>query len=83
MPDTKSNNNEFSIPHSTFRRLVKEMVGVNNFVSADALDILQRASEDHVTEVLDKAATLAAYGDRTTVYASDVSLVQELGCKVR
>jgi histone H3/H4 len=54
------------------------MVGARFNVSANALDVLQGASEEHVEELMDKAATVAAYGSRSTVYANDLVLVQQL-----
>jgi len=66
------------IPESTFRRLVKEMVGPDCYVSSDALKYMQHASETHLTETFSKAAQLAAHGSRTTVYPSDVAMVTTL-----
>ena len=77
----KTTQREFAIPQSTFRRLVKEMVGEKNNVSADALQVLQQAAEGHVLETMDKAAALAAYNNRDTLYASDLQMVETLAAK--
>ena len=74
MSDTKN----FSIPQSTFRRLVKEMIGEGNNVSADALVVLQQASEQHLLETMGAASALAQYNSRDTLYASDIAMVRQL-----
>ena len=72
------NQNLPSIPRSTFRRLVKGYAGPEFNVSGTAIEVLQSASEGHVTTIMEKAATVAAYGARSTVYANDLVLVQQL-----
>lgn len=81
MSDTKN----FSIPQSTFRRLVKEMIGEKNNVSADALVVLQQAAEQHLLETMDAASALAQYNNRDTLYATDIAMVRQLidGAKKR
>jgi len=74
MSDTKN----FSIPQSTFRRLIKEMIGEENNVSADALVVLQQAAEQHLLETMDAASDLAQYNNRDTLYASDIAMVRQL-----
>ena len=66
------------IPASTFRRLVKDVAGLEYNVSAEALRLLQDASEGHVADLMNKSAALAAYSDRNTVYASDFDMVRRL-----
>ena len=74
----KAATSQYAIPQSTFRRLVKEIIGPSNNVSAKALDVLQQAGEQHVLETMEAAAAVAHYNSRDTLYASDMSLVRTL-----
>ena len=67
-----------SIPKSTFRRIAKGYVGEQFHISGDAVKLLQSASEGHVTTMMTKAATVAAYSARSTVYPNDLVLVKQL-----
>ena len=77
-PSEKSSASQFAIPQSTFRRLVKGMIGSDHNVSADALEVLQHAGEQHVLETIDAAGSIAHYSNRETLYASDMALVRGL-----
>ena len=67
------------IPRQSFRRLVNETLqntgGQGYSIRVDAVDAVQCACEDYMTEVLAAANNLALYNNRDTVTQSDVRFV--------
>ena len=65
------------IPRASFTRVVRELsleYGEYNFRST-AIQALQVATEEHMTEMFNDAARLALYNNRDTVVARDVLFV--------
>jgi histone H3/H4 len=65
------------IPRASFGRVVRELsleFGDYNF-RVSALQALQVATEEHMTEMFNNAARLALYNNRDTVVARDVLFV--------
>lgn len=65
------------IPRASFGRVVREVsldFGEYNF-RVSALQALQVATEEHMTEMFNNAARLALYNNRDTVVARDVRFV--------
>lgn len=77
--NSSSKPRAFAIPATTFRRVAKELLGPDNSFSAESLLLLQQVTEDHVASTMDKAGAIAAYSERSTVYAGDLQMVQMLG----
>jgi len=71
------------IPRQSFRRLVNETLqsagGPDYNIRVDAVDAVQCACEDYMTEVLSAANNLAVYNNRDTVTDDDVRFVT--GCR--
>tara|TARA_B100000900_G_scaffold323456_1_gene283047 strand:- start:1453 stop:1836 length:384 start_codon:yes stop_codon:yes gene_type:complete len=74
-----SSRGDLLIPKQSFRRLVNETLQNNGCepysIRVDAVDALQTASEDYLTEVLQAANNLAVYSNRDTVTDDDVRFV--------
>ena len=62
------------IPFTSFSRVVHEILGEQGDYSIrhDAVQALQSASEDHLTDVFSAANNLALYSGRETVSARDL-----------
>lgn len=69
---------DLAIPKRPFYRLLKDIMEENQRINKDAVEIIQRISEDYIIDLFDWAKYLAEHRKRKTVQIRDLNLARYL-----
>jgi histone H3/H4 len=77
----KAKKSKFSIQKTTFKNLIKEIIGNNKTISQNALNILRIVAEDEIVNFFEKCQIVSVLNNRKTVTINDIKITMALASK--